>query len=189
MRITKSNKAVKASTDLGLKYADKVTFEDIYPTDRDITFFFTSDDAEYAKKLLGDLPGLVGFSIEVSLPKDYKGNWEEALIYISPKTEDGKGGESDSDWTDITFEISDADMQSLVEQSWAEYQKRGWDNSDSDVNACGDIKASKRFTTIDKALEHIKAAIDILGKSGDKSDVTKDCVFGTNDDFNARTRS
>lgn len=28
----------------------------------------------------------------------------------------------------------------------------------------------------DKALQHIKAAIDILGKSGDKSDVTKDSI-------------
>ena len=41
------------------------------------------------------------------------------------------------------------------------------------VKACGDIKAS---TSTDKALQHIKAAIDILGKSGDKSDVTKDSI-------------
>ncbi len=31
-------------------------------------------------------------------------------------------------------------------------------------------------TSTDKALQHIKAAIDILGKSGDKSDVTKDSI-------------
>lgn len=42
-----------------------------------------------------------------------------------------------------------------------------------DVDACGDIKAS---TSTDKALKHIKAAIDILGTSGDKSDVTKDSI-------------
>ena len=43
----------------------------------------------------------------------------------------------------------------------------------NDVDACGDIKAS---TSTDKALQHIKAAIDILGKSGDKSDLTKDSI-------------
>lgn len=42
-----------------------------------------------------------------------------------------------------------------------------------DIDACGDIKAS---TSTDKALQHIKAAIDILGKSGDKSDLTKDSI-------------
>lgn len=42
-----------------------------------------------------------------------------------------------------------------------------------DVDACGDIKSS---TSTEKALQHIKAAIDILGKSGDKSDVTKDSI-------------
>lgn len=42
-----------------------------------------------------------------------------------------------------------------------------------DVDACGDIKAS---TSTDKALQHIKAAIDILGKSGDKDEVTKDSI-------------
>lgn len=31
-------------------------------------------------------------------------------------------------------------------------------------------------TDTDKALQHIKAAIDILGKSGDKSDLTKDSI-------------
>ena len=45
--------------------------------------------------------------------------------------------------------------------------------SKSDVKSCGDIKAS---TSTDKALQHIKAAIDILGKSGDKSDITKDSI-------------
>ena len=31
-------------------------------------------------------------------------------------------------------------------------------------------------TSTDKALQHIKAAIDILGKSGDKDEVTKDSI-------------
>ena len=41
------------------------------------------------------------------------------------------------------------------------------------VDACEDIKSS---TSTDKALQHIKAAIDILGKSGNKDDVTKDSI-------------
>jgi hypothetical protein len=41
------------------------------------------------------------------------------------------------------------------------------------VKACGDVKAS---TSTDKALQHITAAIDILGKSGKKDDVTKDII-------------
>ncbi len=43
----------------------------------------------------------------------------------------------------------------------------------TDIDACGDVKVA---TSTDKALQHIKAAIDILGKSGDKSDLTKDSI-------------
>ena len=50
--------------------------------------------------------------------------------------------------------------------------QKSYTNEDS-VDACGDIKSS---TDTDKALQHIKAAIDILGKSGDKSDITKDSI-------------
>ena len=45
-----------------------------------------------------------------------------------------------------------------------------------DVDACGDIKASKKLSANDQALTHIKAAIDILGKSGQKDEVTKDSI-------------
>lgn len=44
---------------------------------------------------------------------------------------------------------------------------------DDDIEACGSVKGS---TSTDKALQHIKAAIDILGKSGKKDDVTKDSI-------------
>lgn len=47
---------------------------------------------------------------------------------------------------------------------------RAWEE---DVDACGDIRAS---TSTDKALQHITAAIDILGKSGKKDEVTKDII-------------
>lgn len=40
----------------------------------------------------------------------------------------------------------------------------------------GGVMASKKLSTTDKALQHIKAAIDILGKSGNKDDVTKDSI-------------
>lgn len=40
----------------------------------------------------------------------------------------------------------------------------------------GGVVASKKLSTTDKALQHIKAAIDILGTSGDKSDLTRDSI-------------
>ncbi len=123
-KIQGSRKVMSTS---GMKYADKVKFDDIYPSDHDIGFFFYSEDAEYAEKLFGE-DGLLGFTLEVSLPKDYDGkSWQEALISISPAFLDDSGDVADSDWTDITLDISDADMKALVEKSWAEYKKRGWD--------------------------------------------------------------
>ena len=47
---------------------------------------------------------------------------------------------------------------------------------DSDIEACGDVKASKKLSANDQALKHIKAAIDILGKSGNRDAVTKDSI-------------
>lgn len=44
------------------------------------------------------------------------------------------------------------------------------------VGACGDIKASKKLSANEQALTHIKAAIDILGKSGNRDAVTKDSI-------------
>lgn len=41
---------------------------------------------------------------------------------------------------------------------------------------CNSVKGCNASTSTDKALQHIKAAIDILGKSGDKSDLTKDSI-------------
>ena len=139
---------ITASTDPTTKYADKVIFEDIYPSDHDICFYFTSNDAAYAEELFGSIDGISGFTIEVSLPKDYSGDWEEALISISPKVKDAEGGESDIDWTDISREISNADMKSLVEQSWAEYKKRGWDNCGTDSTITSTTKYSADMCNI-----------------------------------------
>ena len=44
------------------------------------------------------------------------------------------------------------------------------------VKACEDVKASKQLSANDRALTHIKAAIDILGKSGQKDEITKDTI-------------
>lgn len=41
------------------------------------------------------------------------------------------------------------------------------------VDACGDVKAS---TVNADAIKYIKAAIDVLGKSGNKDSVTKDSI-------------
>ena len=38
------------------------------------------------------------------------------------------------------------------------------------------VEASKKLSANDQALTHIKAAIDILGKSGNKDAVTKDSI-------------
>ena len=46
----------------------------------------------------------------------------------------------------------------------------------TDVKASKEIKDSTDISANDQALQHIRAAIDILGKSGDKSDVTKDSI-------------
>jgi hypothetical protein len=57
----------------------------------------------------------------------------------------------------------------------AEHNRRSIDSFDS---WCGnfDLSSIKSSTDTDKALQHIKAAIDILGKSGMKDDVTKDSI-------------
>lgn len=50
------------------------------------------------------------------------------------------------------------------------------DEKCDDVKGCGDVKASTKLSANDQALTHIKAAIDILGKSGQKDEVTKDSI-------------
>jgi len=83
---------------------------------------------------------------------DYKQCLKDALV--------AKGGYRKSDV---------ADQSTATLESWAKDAGIDIDN----VCACGDVKGS---TATDKALQHIKAAIDILGKSGDKSDLTKDSI-------------
>lgn len=55
-------------------------------------------------------------------------------------------------------------------EAWAKAAGIDIDN----ICACGDIKGCNAST--DRALQHIKAAIDILGKSGNKDAVTKDSI-------------
>ena len=83
---------------------------------------------------------------------DYKQCLKDALV--------AKGGYSKSD-------VADQSIATL--ESWAK-------DAGIDINnvcACGDVKAS---TSTDKALQHIKAAIDILGTSGKKDAVTRDSI-------------
>lgn len=87
-----------------------------------------------------------------SSTSDYKQCLKDALV--------AKGGYKKSDV---------ADQSTATLESWAKDAGIDIDN----VCACGDIKGS---TSTDKALKHIKAAIDILGKSGDKDAVTKDSI-------------
>ena len=55
------------------------------------------------------------------------------------------------------------------------------DRNNSDVTYCPNINKVhkldiKSSSDTDKALQHIKAAIDILGKSGNKDDITRDSI-------------
>lgn len=61
--------------------------------------------------------------------------------------------------------LSKAEMIADLEQYDADMPKEN-----TDVSSC------KASTSTDKALQHIRAAIDILGKSGKKDDVTKDSI-------------
>lgn len=64
------------------------------------------------------------------------------------------------------YSLSKEDAESIV-----------WDFTiQSDVEGCSDVKASKNMSADEKAISYIKAAIDTLGKSGDKSEVTKDSI-------------
>lgn len=86
---------------------------------------------------------------------DYKQCLKDALV--------AKGGYSKSD-------VADQSIATL--ESWAK-------DAGIDINnvcACGDVKASKKLSANEQALTHIKAAIDILGKSGNKDAVTKDSI-------------
>ena len=67
-------------------------------------------------------------------------------------------------------EVMDERLAGLdSDAKYEEYLK--WKN-----NNCKDVKGCNASTSTDKALQHIRAAIDILGKSGDKSDLTKDSI-------------
>ena len=64
------------------------------------------------------------------------------------------------------YSLSRKDAESLVWQF----------TTRNNIECCGDVKASKQISANDQALQHIKAAIDILGKSGQKDDITKDSI-------------
>ena len=67
-------------------------------------------------------------------------------------------------------EIMDERLAGLdSDAKYEEYLK--WKN-----NNCGSVKGCNAATSTDKALQHIKAAIDILGTSGNKDAVTKDSI-------------
>lgn len=61
--------------------------------------------------------------------------------------------------------LSKAEMIADLEQYDADMSKEN-----TDVSSC------KASTSTDKALQHIRAAIDILGKSGKKDAITKDSI-------------
>ena len=131
---------VSASSDIdweNISLSDKVKFESLWPSDHDICYYFICNDAEAARQIFADrddVDQIDGFTIEVSLEKEFSGRYDEALVSISPMTDDN-GDQSDIDWDDITLEISDRDLKKLVSICKREYKK--WAKSDN-----GEVKAT-----------------------------------------------
>ena len=164
MRIVKSNKTVKASTNLEPRERTTVDGKTWWVVfDKDTQKYSTltcfgkyksKKDCQYAIDKYNE----VGACNDVKASnngKSYKECLKDALI--------AKGGYRKS-------ELEDQETRTL--ESWAK-------DAGIDINtvcACGDIKASKKLSADEQALTHIKAAIDILGKSGNKDDVTKDSI-------------
>ena len=77
-------------------------------------------------------------------------------------------------WQEEVMDERLAGMDS--DDKYEEYLKWKKTQKCDDVKGCRDVKASKKLSANDQALQHIKAAIDILGKSGQKDAVTKDTI-------------
>jgi hypothetical protein len=79
------------------------------------------------------------------------------------------------EWSDGSGDSMCQDNGYSLDEILKDMRKGGlvYVDEEAPVDACGDIKGS---TETDKALKHIKAAIDILGKSGNKDAVTKDSI-------------
>lgn len=178
MRIVKSNKFIKASNETG--DSDIPTYklaQQILDCDDWEEFGFSCEEEcnwckKKAKKLL-DERDRVNACGDVKASKKVCGTSDKAL------TKDQVKDLWDKKALFIDFGDSDAMCQDngyTLEQV-LEYMDQGYEVFvDSDVKACGDVKASKNRSANDQALQHIKAAIDILGKSGNKDDVTKDSI-------------
>lgn len=108
--------------------------------------------------------------------------WDTAPMYIV--WDDG----SDSMCQDNDYSLEE--ILKYVDQGYCVYV----DGDYTDVNSCDnitgstrrnnmrivksskDVKACKNPSTNEQALTHIRAAIDVLGKSGNKDDITKDSI-------------
>ena len=76
----------------------------------------------------------------------------------------------------ITEEATPEELLAIYDEEMTPEEFEALYNRIFGVQACGDIKASKKLSANEQALTHIKAAIDILGKSGNKDEVTKDTI-------------
>lgn len=85
----------------------------------------------------------------------------DAFFYWGDEYNDGYLGFTESECEDK--------LDQYLLQEFKVYRGEG-------INACNSVKATKQLSAQDQALQHIKAAIDILGKSGMKDDVTKDSI-------------
>ena len=167
MRIVKSNKSVEASARITKELKNEI-FEELeaaggyFNYDRAVDelmsdYSLSKKDAEsivwqFTTRNNVECCGDVKASSNTS---DYKQCLKDTLV--------ARGGYKKSD-------VEDQSTATL--ESWAKDAGIDVDN----ICACGDVSASTTLSANEQALKHIKAAIDILGKSGNKDAITKDTI-------------
>ena len=154
MRIVKSNKDIKASTVCGA--SDEVLAK-LFKEAREIVDYFRYHNKNLRKRqeeLLMDLSDAIDSGSTVGV--------RDAIENLKYNT---KGMTKDQEYYIM-------DMYDKFCLAGGEYQDLGRP-TDDDEEA---IMESKKLSANDQAMQHIKAAIDILGKSGNKDAVTKDTI-------------
>lgn len=151
MRISKSTKT-------SVKAAKKVNAA------KELITLTPQEKQELKKRLYDQLDALSEYHEDLAPEKSMSLNdLMEAYFYWGDEYNDGYLGFDTGDCEDK--------LDCFLLQEFKQYL-----GDDDDIEACGDVKASKKLSANDQALTHIKAAIDILGKSGQKDAITKDTI-------------
>lgn len=104
-------------------------------------------------------------------------NYRKAVEKLCGCSVEPASNSKDADYL-VQYQGSQSDKYKTRTGSYGQtkYFKKSCADGACDVDACGNVKASKRLSANEQALTHIRAAIDILGKSGQKDDITKDTI-------------